>query len=86
MKDLLVANEQIGRHFSKIRKRKGITIAKLSELSGWSEGFISRFEKGMNERVNIPALSDCVNAIGLTNEEIKEMFTFTDEEMKEWEE
>lgn len=65
-------NMQLAQRVRKIRKRRGISQEKLSQLSGVSYGSIKRFET--TGQISLLFLTRIAMALDMTSE-IKELFT-----------
>lgn len=57
-------------NLKEIRKSKGITIEKLSEISGVSMGYICHLEKGSRENPSKEIMEKIAMALGKTVTEI----------------
>lgn len=77
--------KQIGKHLRAIRNEKGVVVPSLEEKSGWSTDAIYALEKGKNMKLNLPMLCNVLDAMGATPDDFRRVFTFTDEEVEEWE-
>lgn len=55
---------------SKIRKEKGMTLAKLADLSGVSVGYLCHLEKGSRKNPSLEKMEKIASALGKTITEI----------------
>ncbi|EGR0791318.1 TPA: helix-turn-helix transcriptional regulator [Vibrio vulnificus] len=60
--DVGVASIVVGKKIKEIRKKKALTIQELAEISGVSEGHISRLENGLKSPT-ISTLEKLANAL-----------------------
>ncbi|EGQ8079027.1 helix-turn-helix domain-containing protein [Vibrio vulnificus] len=60
--DVGVASIVVGKKIKEIRKKKALTIQELAEVSGVSEGHISRLENGLKSPT-ISTLEKLANAL-----------------------
>lgn len=59
-------------NINKIRKEKGITLAKLSDLSGVSIGYICHLENGTRKNPSLEKMQKIADAL---NKSISEVFS-----------
>ncbi|MCR9501918.1 helix-turn-helix domain-containing protein [Vibrio vulnificus] len=60
--DVGVASKIVGKKIKEIRKKKALTIQELAEISGVSEGHVSRLENGLKSPT-ISTLEKLANAL-----------------------